>query len=265
MSRHHDVAHPIILAVAALAVGVTAWASHTSGSAGATAPGLPAAMQATPLPKGSEPVTLDPADFTTRIDNPYWPMAPGDRWVYRETRRRGAPQRIVITVTNQTKVVAAGVRARVLHDVVTRNGRPVEDTFDWVAQDRRGNIWYLGEDSRDFRNGQMVTSPGSWEAGADGAQAGILVPATPRPGLEYRQEYRPGRAEDAARVLSLDEQVDVPFGHFSRLLMTKEFTPLEPRALEYKFYARKVGLVMALDVSGGSSREELISFKRGGR
>jgi hypothetical protein len=142
--------------------------------------------------------------------------------------------------------------------------RKIEDTSDWFAQDRAGNVWYLGEATRGYRNGRLRSSGGSWEAGVDGAQAGVVVPAHPQPGLEYRQEYRKGRAEDAARVLDLDAQVDVPAGHFGGVLLTKEFTPIEPRALEMKFYAKGVGLVLSLDISGDSSREVLVSYRKGG-
>jgi hypothetical protein len=219
--------------------------------------------KADPLPQGGEPVRLDPADFTTEIDNPYWPMTPGSRWVYTDAEGRGRPGRVEITVTARTRMVA-GIRARVIHDVATRGGELVEETFDWFAQDRAGNIWYLGEATREYSNGRPGSTGGSWEAGVDGAQAGIAVPARPAVGLEYRQEYRKGEAEDAARVLGVDEQVQAPFGHFAGALLTKDFTPLEPQAVEYKLYAKGVGLVLALGISGGPSREALVHYEKGG-
>ena len=164
-------------AAALLAVAVTG-----VGASGAAADGPQ-------LPRGSEPVTLNPADFTTRIDNPYWPMRPGGRWVYRETTPDGTRQRVVVTVTRRTKLIANGVTARVVRDVVTEGGAPVEVTDDYYAQDRAGNIWYLGEATTEFVNGEPVSTAGSFEAGVDGAQAGVIMPATPRPGLAYRQEY----------------------------------------------------------------------------
>jgi hypothetical protein len=215
-----------------------------------------------PLPRGSERVDLDPGDFSTRIDNPYWPMAPGSRWVYRETDTEGKEQKVVITVTGKTKKVAAGITARVIHDVVTEDGKPVEITDDWYAQDECGNVWYLGEDTTEYENGKPVSKAGSWEAGVDGAQPGVIVPAKPRVGLEYRQEYYAGEAEDAAKVLSLDEQAEVLFGHFTGALLTKDFTPLQPTILEYKLYAKGVGPVLVLGISGGSDREELVRFTR---
>jgi hypothetical protein len=233
---------------AALALGVGGPVAASSGAS---------------LPRGSEPVTLDPADFTTRIDNPFWPMRPGSRWVYRETAPDGTRQRVVVTVTRRTRLIANGVTARVVHDVVTEGGEPVEVTDDWYAQDRAGNVWYLGEDTKEYEDGRVVSTAGSFEAGVDGAQAGVVMPARPRVGLRYRQEYLAGQAEDRAEVFSLSEQVEVPFGHFRRVLATRELDPLEPRVLEYKLYARGVGPVLALGISGGDDREELVSFRRG--
>ena len=241
------------------AVGMVAAAMATSAVSSA-APGGPDR-----LPRGGEPVTLDPADFTTRIDNPYWPMRPGSRWVYRETDPEGTRQKVVVTVTGRTKRIANGVTARVVRDVVTEDGEPVEVTDDWYAQDRAGNVWYLGERTTEYEKGKPTTTAGSFEAGVDGAQAGVIMPAKPRPGLRYRQEYLKGEAEDAASILSLGEQVEVPFGFFGpgRVLMTRDVNPLKPRILEYKFFARGIGPVLAVGVSGGSDREELVSFRRG--
>jgi hypothetical protein len=213
------------------------------------------------LPTGLEAVTFDPADFTTEITNRYWPMAPGDRWVYRETDGEGAELKVEVTVTDRTKTID-GIEARVVHDVVTEDGQVIEDTLDWYAQDADGNIWYLGEDTKEFENGKVTTTAGSWEHGIDGAQAGVIVPAKPEPGLEYRQEYYAGEAEDAAIVLSLDEWVQVPAGSYRDVLMTKDYTPLDSAILEHKFYAKGVGPVLAMAISGGSDREELLSSSR---
>jgi hypothetical protein len=215
------------------------------------------------LPQGSEPVNLDPADFTTQIDNPYWPMAPGNRWVYRETDTEGIVQRVVVTVTDKTKRIANGVEARVVHDVVTEGGQPVEVTDDWYAQDGDGNIWYLGEKTTEYSNGKPESTAGSFEAGVDGAQPGIIMPANPQPGTTYRQEYYAGEAEDTGEIVSIDEQAEVPAGHYQAVVMTKDLNPLEPKILEFKFHARDVGPVLAVSVSGGSDREELVSFRRG--
>ena len=215
------------------------------------------------LPQGSEPADLDPSGFTTEIDNEYWPMAVGSRWVYREADSEGAEQKVVVTVTDRTKRIANGVEARVVHDVVTEDGEPVEVTDDWYAQDADGNIWYLGEATTEYENGKPVTTAGSFEAGVDGAEPGIIMPADLQPGMTYRQEYYEGEAEDLGEIVRLDQQAEVPAGHFKDVVMTKDTNPLEPKILEFKFYAPGVGPVLATSVSGGSDREELMSFRPG--
>src|SRR5688572_12958193 len=144
------------------------------------------------LPQGGEPVTLDPSQFTTRIDNPYWPMRPGTRWISRETAPDGTRQKVVVRVTHRTKLIANGVTARVVRDTVTERGALVEDTRDWYAQDAAGNVWYLGERTKEYDHGRLVGTEGSFEAGVDGAQAGVVVPADPVPGMQYRQEFYAG-------------------------------------------------------------------------
>jgi hypothetical protein len=242
-----------------------ATASRTSAvvALAVTVAGAGAASASAGLPRGGEHVALDPARLSTRITNPWWPMRPGSRWVYRETDSSGSRQRDVVTVTHRTKLIANGVTARVVRDVATEDGEPVEVTEDYYAQDRKGTVWYLGEATAEYEHGTVVSREGSFEAGVDGAEAGVIMPAHPRPGMRYRQEYAPGHAEDRARIVSRREQAGVPFGHFRNVLMTREDNPLEPRALEFKFYARGVGPVLAVSVSGGSDREELVRFRRG--
>jgi hypothetical protein len=238
--------------VALTALGTISLAACGSGT------GSPRADAST-LPQGDETVSLDPADFTTEITNRWWPMAPGDSWVYQETDADGAVQRVEVTVLDETYTVAAGIEARVVHDVVTTDdGAVVEDTRDWYAQDADGNIWYLGEETAEYEDGQIVSTEGSWEAGLDGAQPGILVPADPEPGLAYRQEYLADEAEDEAVVLSVEEQVEVGPARWTGVLMTRDTTPLEPEIAELKFYAPDVGPVLVLQISGGQSREELV-------
>jgi hypothetical protein len=172
----------------------------------------------------------------------------------------------VVTVTDTTKAIANGITARVVHDVATERGKPVEVTDDWYAQDRAGNVWYFGEFTTEYENGKPASTEGSFEAGVDGAQPGVAMPAKPKVGMRYRQEYYKGHAEDKGNVFSLSEQVEVPFGHFKsgRVLTTRDLNPLKPKTLEYKFFARGVGPVLALGISGGSDREELVSYRRGG-
>jgi hypothetical protein len=198
-----------------------------------------------------------PSGLSPNITHPYWPMKPGTRWVYRE----GATKKNVVTVLSRTEKIL-GFATRTVHDVVYENGKLKEDTEDWYAQDRKGNIWYMGEATKEYSGGSVNTE-GSWRAGVSGAQPGIIVPAHPKIGANYRQEYLKGHAEDNARNMSVDEQVTVPKGHYEHVFMTRETTPLEPKLLEYKFYARGVGPVLAIDVSPSLSFEKLISFKRG--
>jgi hypothetical protein len=217
------------------------------------------------LPQGSEPVELDPANFTTRIDNPYWPMAPGDKWVYRETDTEGTNQKVV-EVTEKTKMIANGIEARVIRDTITEGGVPVEITNDWYAQDRAGNVWYLGEYVTNYKNGKVVDHSGSFEAGVDAAQPRIAMPANPEPGLSYRQEYYEGEAEDKAAVITVgEEQVQVPFGYFNKaVLMTRDLVPTEPKVQELKFYAPDVGPLLSVHLDGAGGRAALVSYSQGG-
>jgi hypothetical protein len=214
------------------------------------------------FPQTSEPANLDPADFSTTVDNPYFPLPVGARWLIRVTDTEGLEQRETITVTDQTKKIANGVEARVVDDIVREDGKPVEVTHDWYAQDSEGNVWYFGEDTTEYLdNGEKDTS-GSFEAGVNGADAGVAMLAHPEAGQTYREEYYKGQAEDRSRVLALGQQAEVPFGHFTDVLLTEDYTPIEPDVLELKFYAKGIGQVLAQTVSGGSEREELISFTK---
>jgi hypothetical protein len=252
-----------LLATTLLGISLLALATCACGGDTTESKNHGASSSSGRLPQGSERVKLDPADFTTRIDNPYWPMAPGNKWVYKETDE-GEQYDVEVTVTDRTRIIANGVEARVIHDVVSQDGQPVEVTDDWYAQDKAGNVWYLGEDTAEYENGRVTSRAGSFEAGVDGAQAGIIMPAHPRDGMSYRQEYYRGEAEDRAEVLSTQEQVEVPFGHFTGALLTKDLVPTEPKVSEYKLYAKNVGPVLAIQTSGGSSREELINYTSGG-
>ncbi|WP_166787691.1 hypothetical protein [Cryobacterium luteum] len=166
-----------------------------------------------------------------------------------------------MTVTTDTKEVANGITARVVRDTVFRGDSIIEDTFDWYAQDGQGAIWYLGEDTAEFENGAIVSTSGSFEAGVNGALPGIAIPADPAPGMKYRQEYYQGEAEDNGEILSIAEMVDVPLGHFDSVLLTKDTITIDPEVLEYKLYARDVGPVLTLDVSGGAGRAELVRME----
>jgi hypothetical protein len=187
---------------------------------------------------------IEPSSFTSTIDNPFLPLVPGTTFVY-----EGGNERIVVEVTPETRVVM-GVTTVVVRDQAFANGALIEDTFDWFAQDLAGNVWYFGEATTAIANGVPGSTRGSWEAGVDGARPGIVMLAAPAIGDVYRQEYFAGEAEDQARIVAVDEAVAVPFGAFDGVLMTEDFTPLEPGHAEHKLYARGVGLVEERTAAG---------------
>lgn len=216
---------------------------------------------ASPSPSATGPYdpVIDPANFVTVINNPYLPLRPGTTWVLRGTSD-GEAEVNTVRVTSKTKVIL-GVTCVVVEDVVEADGELAEKTFDWFAQDREGNVWYFGEDSKEYEGGRAVSTEGSWEAGVDGAKPGIVMKANPRVGEIYRQEYYVGEAEDMAEVLRLDGTVKVKYGLFDNVLVTKEWTPLEPGVEENKYYARGVGLLKEEIVKGGTGGLELVKFE----
>jgi hypothetical protein len=226
------------------------------GDDGGEADATPRAQR---LPQGDAPVELDPARFSADVDHPYFPLRPGTRWTYREVDEEGNVLDVVVIATSATRRIANGIDARVVRDTVRENGQIIEDTFDWYAQDDDGNVWYLGEDTAEFEDGEITSRDGSFEAGVDGAEPGIIMPAEPAAGQRYRQEFLEGEAEDEGAVLSADELVEAPVGRYDHAVLTRDTNGLEPEVSEYKLYARDVGLVLTLDVSGGNGREELVS------
>ena len=204
-------------------------------------------------------LVIDPADFMGAVDNPYFPLVPGSRW---ELRGSGEAEGEVdvITVLDDTRVVM-GVECVVVRDEVSQDGEPVEITDDWYAQDAAGNVWYFGEETAEYDNGEVVSTAGSWEAGVDGAQPGIIMPANPTIGVTYRQEFYAGEAEDMAKVVEVDQQVEVAAGAFDEVLITEDWTPLEPDVRERKSYAPGVGLIAELQIVGGDSAFELVDYE----
>jgi len=207
---------------------------------------------------GNYTFTLTASDFVERIDNPFLPLIPGSRWVY-----EGHGERTEVVVLSETRLVM-GIAATIVHDTVSEGGIVIEDTYDWFAQDTEGNVWYLGEESVEYSNGQPSSTAGSWEAGIDGALPGVAMPAIPTVGQAYRQEYYVGEAEDLAEVARLGVAVTVPFGDYSGVLVITEWTPLASRTVEEKFYAAGVGMIKEAGVRGGSGGAELIEFVAGG-
>ena len=192
----------------------------TLGLAGCGAAGAPDglagrgrhARDADPVPR--------PGDFVEQVDNPWLPLLPGAEWVYESSEG----ETITVTVTDRTREVA-GVTTTVVRDVVTdEDGEVVEETDDWFAQDRAGNVWYFGEDTVEYGGPgrRRPDTSGSWEAGVDGAEAGIAMLARPRRGDGYEQEHAPGEAEDRATVLELDASLDLEHDSWAGLLVTEE-------------------------------------------
>jgi hypothetical protein len=205
--------------------------------------------------------TLRPGDFVAHVDNPWFPLTPGTVYVYRGVKD-GQPSRDVVTVTHATRTIE-GVRTTSVRDDLYVEGRLAERTTDWYAQDRAGNVWYFGEDTAELDvSGRVTSREGSWLAGAQGARAGIYMPAHPSVGRTGRQEYLKGHAEDHFRVVALDTTVAVPALASRRALLTEEWTPLEPGVLDHKFYVRGVGTVLERTVKGGSERSALVSVRR---
>jgi len=229
------------LTLAAIAgAAVTVWAATAGSSSGsAYAP------------------VFDQSNFVSTIDNPYYPLPVGRTLVY-EGFRDGQTQTDTVKVLDQTKVVA-GVTARVVSDVATHDGTLLEKTFDWFAQDKQGNVWYLGEDTTAYlRNGKADTS-GSWEAGVNGAEPGIIMEASPQIPDGYRQEYLAGEAEDTAWITGQGGSVKVPYGNVRNVLTTLEATQVEPGIYDQKIYGPGIGIVVEQSLTGPNEYAKLVS------
>jgi hypothetical protein len=221
--------------------------------------GTPASAPAPAIDTSYDP-RLDPSAFTSAVTNPYFPLVPGTTFHYRGT---GAAQTesTVVTVTYDTRIVM-GIAATVVRDQVFEHGELAEDTYDWYAQDVQGNVWYLGEETKEYRDGRVVSTEGSWQAGVGGAKPGIIMWGDPAAhiGETYWQEYLVGVAEDRGKVLSVRDEVVVPFGRFQTCVRTEDTTPLEPQVREHKYYCRGIGLVKEAEVAGEGS--ELVAVRR---
>ncbi len=209
--------------------------------------------------------TINPANFVSEVDNKFFPLEPGTKFFYEGTTD-GLPSSDVTYVTHKTKQIL-GVKCTVVSDqAFDENGKLVEDTFDWYAQDKDGNVWYFGEDTRELDpdTGAVISTEGTWQAGVNGAQPGIVMEAHPQPHDTYQQEFAAGVAEDMAEVLSLKKSACVIYGCFDNLLLTKEWSPLEPGVVEQKYYAEGIGFILSVTVKGGDDRSELVRITTGG-
>jgi hypothetical protein len=203
---------------------------------------------------------FDPGAFrSASVTNPFFPLEPGTTYIYavRDGTRTSVDS---LTVTREQKTIG-GVAVVVVHDRVRRDGKLVEDTRDWYAQDTTGTVWYLGEATTSYE-GRRPSTSGSWQHGVDGARAGIIMHARPVVGAAYRQEYRKGVAEDMGRVVSVDDTVSVPAGRYSACVTTEDWSPLEPETLERKTYCRGVGVVREMTVKGGREIAELVAIRQ---
>jgi hypothetical protein len=200
---------------------------------------------------------INPSNFVRRIDNPYFPLKPGTTFIYEGQSPEGL-EHVEVFVTRRTKVIL-GVTCVEVRDKVKLDGELIEDTIDWYAQDAAGNVWYMGENSKQIADGLVMGLEGSWIAGVDGAKPGLIMEAHPAVGDFYRQEFLLGVAEDVAQVLSLTQSVAVPAGSFNHCLQTRDTTPLETDLLEQKFYAPNVGFVLEKDLNTGE-RLELVQI-----
>jgi hypothetical protein len=198
---------------------------------------------------------FDPADFSDPQPNPYFPLEPGVMKVY-----QGGEERVEVTVTAETREIL-GITAVVVTDQVFVGDELVEDTLDWYATDNAGNVWYLGEQTAEYDNGVVVTTAGSWEARVDGAQPGIIMLADPRVGDAYRQEFYSGEAEDVATVYAVGESVDVPYASYDQVLVTEDWSLLDPHVHERKWYASGVGVVFEEIIAGGSGTLSLVEVR----
>jgi hypothetical protein len=205
----------------------------------------------------------DPADFDDPQPNPYFPLEPGwsatlrgseggDRWVER------------VVVTDRTKTIQ-GITTTVVRDLITHRGVPVERTFDWYAADDTGTVWYFGEATVEFdADGDPISTHGSWEAGVDGAVAGVIMPADPRPTDAYRQEFYRGEAEDQGWVVERSVSIRVPYGRVDHAVRTFEWSRLEPRVMVGKIFGPGLGIVREYTVAGGSEQLELVRVREPG-
>ena len=236
------------VAVAVLAIGcVAAGCGQSSPRTGRAAPIGPAHLVA--------------ADFVSTVDHPYFPLVLGTVWEYEVRGTEEDGERVMITVLNESKVVD-GVPVVVVQDrTIDADGELVELTYDWYAQDKVGNVWYLGERTTVYEDGE-VSRKGSWEAGVDDARAGLIMVAKPRVGKTYQQSYDHGEAEDVGKILSIDEIITVPAGRYENVIRTADITPLEPELIENKWYARDVGLIQEADLDDDGEKLVLVKLTR---
>lgn len=185
---------------------------------------------------------INPLKFSTKIDNKYFSLPVGKKIVYEGQTAEGL-ERVVIEIPGDTKEIM-GVTTLVYWDRVWVGGELVEETWDYLAQDDKGNVWYFGENVDNYENGVVVNHDGSWIAGEDGAQPGIWMLGKPKVGQEYRQEYYEGEAEDWGKIVATNATVVIGMGTYQGCVQTYDFTHLDPNSKEHKYYCPEVGAMV---------------------
>ncbi len=197
---------------------------------------------------------LSPSEFSPSVTNTYFPLIIGRKLIYEQVVGTDVERTEVLTEAGSQDI--NGFACRIVRDTVTLNGVFLEDTTDWYSQRNDGSVWYMGEISLNYdEQGFLENLDGSWRFGFDRALPGIVMLANPMVGDAYRQEYLIGEAEDVARVISVGVTVSVPAGTFTNCIVTEDWVPLDPEAIEQKFYAPGVGLVLEVDPATGVKTE----------
>ncbi len=199
-----------------------------------------------------------PNDFVPQVDNIYFKLVPGSMFIYEKKTDEGM-ERVEVEVTGQTKTVL-GISTTVVLDKVYLNDELVEETYDWYAQDRNGNVWYFGEDVNNYENGNLKDHAGAWEAGVNGALPGIIMKANPAVGDSYRQEYSKNKAEDMGEIVALDQNINTSHQSFSGCLKTHDTSKIDSSANEYKYYCPEVGFVVLEERVNDNEKLELVSI-----
>jgi hypothetical protein len=260
MVRHLKPVTVALLALVGAASGCGSSGSATTTSSTNSSTGAAPALA--PI-HGIYSPSIDPTNFVATVDNRWFPLKPGAAFRYKGVQEDGrTPQTDDALVTSRHKTIL-GVRCTVVQDSVSSRGKLIERTFDWYAQDKHGNVWYMGELAREVKHGRLVRASDSWEAGVGGAKAGIIMPGNPQPGDQYRQEYYSKHALDQARVLGQGGTVTVPYGSYKNTLETVETAPkLDPGVAEHKFYVAGLGDIEEHTVSGNREHIRLVSVTR---
>jgi hypothetical protein len=246
----------------AFSVALAAAAIGGCGSSGlSTSTSMPTAYPA-PTSGTYAPPAIDPANFVSRVDNPYLPLTPGTTLLYRGVMKNGTtPQTDTFAITHRKRQVM-GIGCTVVSDTVTSRGRPVERTFDWFAQDLQGNVWYMGEETQELKHGHFGKMIDSGPAGLNGAQPGIMMEAAPKSGDSYWQFHWPGHALDTAKVLGEGGPITVPYRSFKNTLLTQEQSPLEPGVKDQKWSVPGIGYVKERAAAGTKEQIKLVSVTK---